>query len=167
MPSETLTLRQLTNPPARREIRPGFPRTINVKDSEEIFAVLERELKKYGTDLDQVGYITLAYPHKHPDLFPGHKDNAKLTLGRFQQTVREAVVAGKAPDIEWLVADGLVETVHLERSENQSSVHALMTHQIYDIHKPSQKKPLPFLTAQRLDGLSGNDRGQYDELYRA
>ncbi len=135
-------LRSLTNPPARREIRPDFPRTISLNGKQEILEVIEHELAKYGTNLDQVGHITLAYPHKHPELFPGHFNAGEWALNNFRRALKKG--SGISP-VEWLVADGLVETVSLGRSENQTSIHALMAHQIYEVHVPSQTMPLPFL----------------------
>ncbi len=132
-----------TEAPARREIRPDFPQTISVEDAEEIKRVIERELKKFGASLDQVGHITLLYPHKHPELFPGHVDQAKGFVDIFKGTVRQEPIL--RVNIDWQAADGLVETVGLARTKNQSSIYSLMVHQAYDIHKPSQTTPLPSL----------------------
>jgi hypothetical protein len=132
--------RTLTNPPIRREIRPDFPRTIPLNDSREILQVVEEELGKLGLSPEDVGHITLAYPHKLPELFS--KNNATGSVGVFLDTVKKNPRLAAIP---WLRADGLVETKSLERKRNKTSAHALLVHQIYDIHKPSQTTPLPFL----------------------
>ena len=140
--------RTLTNPPTRREIRPDFPQTIHLLDAQKIFEVLEDELGKYGTSLNEVGHITVAYPHKHPELFPNHNDKAAQPLWFFERIVRRDPVLSS---IDWLTADGLVETIHLSRTkeENQTSLYALTVHQRYDLHMPSQTTPLPFLEQKR------------------
>lgn len=131
----------LTNPPRRAEIRPDFPQTINAHDRERILSVIGAELEKHGSSFDEVGHITIAYPHKHPEKFPNYRDQAKDTLEEFKETLEKMPDAAR---VDWLTADGLVETVSLGRSENQTSLHALMLHQHYEVHAESQTTPLPF-----------------------
>lgn len=132
--------RRLENPPVRRELRVDFPDTLVNDDVEEILTVLDRELKKHGASLDTVGHITLAYPHKHPEIFPMYWDPAKLPAHGLASLLQT-----RAPRVQWILANGICETIRLDRSENQTSVHALMSHQLYEVHKPSQKLSLPFL----------------------
>lgn len=132
----------LSNPPRRLEIRPDFPRVLNYfhDEPDSVKPVLNRELHKHGTSLDRVRQITLAYPHKHPELYPNHVNNAEIAVNHFKETIEAAT-----PHIRWVVAGGLCETVHLGRSENQSSVHALTGRQVYAVHRPSQESPCPLL----------------------
>lgn len=141
-PAASVVRLPLSNPPRRLEIRPDFPRVLNYfyDEPDSFKPVLDRELRKHGTSLDRVRQITLAYPHKHPDLYPDHVNNAERGVGRFKKTVEAAI-----PHIRWVVAGGLCETVHLARSENQSSVHALTGRQVYAVHRPSQESPCPLL----------------------
>lgn len=135
--------RKLSNPSQRREIRPDFPRTLSSFDIEKILTSIDQELHKLGTSLQRVERINLAYPHKHPEYYPDNYDSAKESANYIQEKLKEA-----APHIKWILADGICETVHLARSENQASTHALMNHQIYEIHKPSQKEEFPFLDVE-------------------
>jgi hypothetical protein len=130
----------------RVELRPDFPATIDYIDSEEIMKVVEQELLKLGTSSKHVKKINIAYPHKHPVLFPGHINNAEKCAASFQKNAQHGM-----PHVQWVVASAICETRRLGRSENQTSVHALMNRQIYDIHKPSQKDFLPFLERPQQD----------------
>lgn len=134
----------LTNPLVRQDIRPDFPRTIHAHDIGKILKVVRQELLKQGTTLAKVERINIAYPHKHPVLYPGYRDQATNGARRLKERLSE-----KGYGVYWAVADGICETVHLGRSENQTSIHALMSRQIYDIHKPIQYDPIPFIDAPR------------------
>lgn len=129
----------LHNPAQRHDIRPDFPKTLDLYSAEKALKVLEAELQKQGSSLDRVGHITLVYPHKHPKLFPGHDNQAAHSVSEFHSRLCKA-----APQVKWIIADGIVETVHLDRSGNQTSVHALMSQQVYEFYQPAQKDPLPF-----------------------
>ena len=138
--SEVAPSKTLSNPSRRMEIRADFPDVIHFNSSvRRIRHLLDQELRKQGTTLDCMERITLAYPHKHPELYPGHVNLAKMRVEEFRVLARSA-----APHVQWIVADGLCETVHLKRSEDQTSLHALTKRQIYDIHRPSQETPCPF-----------------------
>lgn len=133
-------LRKLTNPPVRRELRADFPGTLNNWGAADVLKTIEAELGKHGTSLGRVGRITVAYPHKHPEIFPMHFNAAK---GSAENLV--GCLKTQAPQVRWILADGICEAIHLGRSENQTSLHALLRPQIYELHEASQKTPLPFL----------------------
>lgn len=142
--------RTLENPSARYGIRQDFPsikiyRPDDAENSQRLLNVLKNELAKHGESLETVGSITIAYPHKHPDLFPGHKNRAAEHVEKFIQAMLDA-----APDMKWLTADAICETRKLNRSKDQTSIHALTERQEYTLHSPSQKEALPFFDpAQR------------------
>lgn len=137
--------RILENPSERCAIRADFPsvkvyRPDDEENSQRLMDVIRKELAKHGESLESVGSITIAYPHKHPDIFPGHKNRAAEHVGQFIQAMLDA-----APDIKWLTADAVCETHKLNRSKDQTSLHALTAKQEYGLHLPSQKEALPFL----------------------
>lgn len=137
----------LVNPQERMDIRPDFPdlavyRPDDDAAAQKILQVIRQELAKQGTTLEEAGRITIAYPHKHPDLFPGHKNRGADHAAQFKKLMQKA-----APGIEWITADGLVETRRLNRSKDQTAVHALTQRQHYEMHEPSQAVRLPFTDA--------------------
>lgn len=129
----------LTNPDMRVELPAGFPPQLSSSDAKALIKALEAELEKHGTTLGEVGHINIAYPHKHPGLYRGHYNSASDVVRGVKADLMIA-----EPGVAWLPVDGLVERVKLGRSENQTSVHALTAQQVYDIHAPDQKTPLPF-----------------------
>lgn len=123
------------NPLRRCEIRKDFPEVASIYNSEGFLKTLNQELLKQGTSLEQTECIYLAYPHKHPVLFPDHYNSAEKTVSVFKKVLEK-----KEPHIQWKSADEICETVHLERSGNQTIIHALTAHQIYEIYSSAQKK---------------------------
>jgi len=132
--------RILSNPLKRCEIRKDFPEVIANFKVKKLLKVIDQELIKHGTSLEKVGHITLVYPHKHPILFPDHHNSAENATIMLKKQLKRL-----APQVQWITADAICETLRLNRSKNQTSLYALMTHQIYDIYKPSQKDYLPFI----------------------
>lgn len=144
--------RELTNPARRGDIRPDFPavkiyRPDDEENARRLLDVLTAELAKEGETLDTVGHITIAYPHKHPEIFPDHVNRAQHHVEQFI-----AVMQDVAPQVIWKTADAICETKKLQRSKDQSSVHALTQKQEYAIHEASQRDALPFL--EKGDGKS-------------
>ncbi len=131
--------RPLSNPRGRFEIPVDFPATAYV-DKEGVLPTLHKALEKRGMRLEDLPRINVAYPHKDPRKFPGYDSQA---------TPRAFVVAGALrtafPKMECVMTDGIVDTVHLGRSENQASLHALTRRQIYTFYPDIQKQPLPFV----------------------
>lgn len=130
----------LANPETRAEIPVSFPQTISPFSTEEAVRVIEEQLALRGTSLDEVKRINLAYPHKHPGLFPFLKNAAEESVQSFRQRLSAA-----RPDVDWVIAAAICERVQLSRSEDQSSIYALTTKQVYDVYKPAQQQPLPFI----------------------
>lgn len=128
-----------SNPESRLEIRADFPKTLATAETEEILRAVKKELRKQGTSLGRVKKINIAYPRKHPRLYPEHYNCAQSTAESLRDGMREL-----APRVRWVITDEICETLHLDRSSNQTSLHALMSRQIYDIHKPDQKDYTPF-----------------------
>jgi hypothetical protein len=133
-------LRVLTNPETRVALRPDFPVTLSIGEPKKLLHALDDELKKHGMSIKDTPRINIAYPHKHPEMYPGHRDNAAESVERLLNGME---LAGSK--IDWLPADAICETVRLGRSEDQSSAHALASHQVFDIHMPSQRRDMPFL----------------------
>ena len=141
--------RELTNPAKRGEIRPDLPsvkiyRPDDLENSQRLLDVLSRELAKEGETLETVGHITIAYPHKHPEMFPDHANRANDHVTQVIAAMQDV-----APNVVWKTADAICETKKLNRSKDQSSVHAITQKQEYAIHEASQRDALPFLEAGR------------------
>lgn len=134
----------LTNPSARMEIPADFPQAISPYSAHEALGVIERELEKRGTTLEAAGRINIAYPHKHPGLYPTHQNSAKVRAYAFQDRMRKI-----APQVDWIVAEALVERIRLGRSENQTSFYALTCKQEFDIYLQGQKEPFYFADKDR------------------
>lgn len=134
----------LTNPSARMEIPVDFPQAISPYSADEALEVIERELDKRGTTLEGAGRINIAYPHKHPGLYPGHHNSAEVRAFAFQERMLKI-----APHVDWNVAESLVERVRLGRSENQTSFYALTCKQQFDIYPQGQKDQLYFADKNR------------------
>lgn len=137
------TCRQLTNPAVRLPLPADFPPVFNVDYTHHLGEVLARALAKYGETPETVKRLTVAFPHKDPDLFPYHNNLADFTAQKLvgalkAVTHREAVIEK---------ADGICETVHLGRSENQCILHALTQRQIYRFNEDEQQTPLSFITS--------------------
>jgi len=132
--------RTLSNPPKRCGIRKDFPKAISFYDVECFLKTINEELHKQGTSFEQVKRIYLAYPHKHPLLFPGYINKAEYVVKDFK-----AMMEKEVPHVQWKIADEICETVHLGRSEDQTSVHALRDRQIYEIYNFKQKNYSSFI----------------------
>ncbi len=132
------------NPSMRQEIPADFPRALAPYSGDEALQLIMAELKKRGVDISDITRINIAYPHKHPGLYPGHHNTAEERAFAFRERM-EAV----APQIDWVIAEALVERVRLGRSENQSSFHALTGKQEYDIYLKIQHEPLSFAHKDR------------------
>jgi hypothetical protein len=132
------------NPSKRQEIQPDFPRALAPYSGEEALQLITAELSRRSVDIESVDHINIAYPHKHPGIYPAYHNTAEERAYAF----RERMVA-VAPQIEWVIAEALVERVRLGRSENQTSFHALTGKQEYDIYLKVQHEPLPFAHKDR------------------
>lgn len=126
----TLPMQNWVNEAQRVELPADFPAPLNHGgDIAKIAQVLDAELRKHGTSLEQVDRIHIAYPHKHPGKFPGHDNSALWYARNFHEHMGQA--EGPLSKIQWSLLDELVETRRLGRSENQTSVHALTAKQKY------------------------------------
>ncbi|MDI1226995.1 MAG: hypothetical protein PSY14_04845 [bacterium] len=133
-----------TNPDTRMEIPTGFPQAISPYSADEALQVITRELEKRGTTIGETTRINIAYPHKHPGLYPGHENRAEIRAYAFKDRMRKV-----APHIDWVVAEALVERIRLGRSENQSSFYSLTCKQEFDIFLKGQKDPFYFADKDR------------------
>ncbi len=132
------------NPSKRQEIPAGFPRALAPYSGEEALQLIAGELKKRDVDIADITHINIAYPHKHPGIYPAYHNTAEERAFAFRERM-EAV----APQIDWVIAEALVERVRLGRSEDQTSFHALTGRQEYDIYLKIQHEPLPFAHKDR------------------
>lgn len=130
----------LSNPDKRAEIPAHFPQTVSPYSVTAAIEVMEQQLALRGTSLGKAGRVSLAYPHKHPELFPFMKNAAEERVLDMQRRLRQA-----RPDVDWPIAASICERVHLGRSEDQSSIYAFTAKQVYDVYRPAQKEPLPFI----------------------
>lgn len=131
------TASTLVNPGLRAELPADFPRILLLTDIAAVRNALDEQLReKHKTTLRDVGRINIAYPHKHPLKFPRHQNNA-------EQYARDAWYALEGADrkVEWVLGASLTELVRLDRSENQSSVHALTGKQEYVLYDALQQSP--------------------------
>jgi hypothetical protein len=129
----------LTNPDTRVVAPGGFPPVVAGLKTKRFIDILERELReKHQTSLQEAGHINIVYPHKDPRLFPFRGNPANY----FVEDLVESLQA-TAPEIAWRRIDALTELVHLDRSGNQSSDHAMAGRQIY-AYDPYIKQDEPF-----------------------
>ncbi len=134
----------VSNPDARMEIPADFPQAISPYSAQEALHVIGQELERRGASLDDATRINIAYPHKHPGLYPAHHNSAEQRAHAFQDRMRKI-----APQIDWVIAEALVERVRLGRSENRSSFYALTAKQEYDLFLQGQKDPFYFADKNR------------------
>ncbi len=129
----------VTNPLIRQGIRPDFPPSLNIGNGIGAFVELvEDELKKEGSRLQDIKSIYIAYPHKHPEIFPAHRDPNSDDLLLFKRVLED-----QCPQIDWRIATSIVETVNLGRSNNQGSVHALTGKQVYEVYEKEKSFETP------------------------
>lgn len=126
-----------TNPPARLALPARMPDIVShFQGVKGLIRTLQAELSRHGSSLQKAGRIHVVYPHKHPVLFPNHRNNAENTARELVKALQKA-----APKTEWLPADALCETVHLGRSENLTILHALTGKQIYTVDNATSMRP--------------------------
>ncbi len=143
-PAVSMTpVRSLSMPKLRLEFPQHFMlETMDfVRDTkEELVLKIDTALQKNGFSLDTVGRITIAYPHKDPNLFTDRRGGYDAAMS-FLEKVSEA-----APQVEWLTADALCDTVHLQRMWNgHNSLYTITKSHTYAVRPELQERPLPFL----------------------
>ncbi len=116
----------MSKDPHRVELRRDFPYTMSFWKPDETVDRLRKMMQAEGVQEYQGARINIAYPHKNPDVFPGHFDGALQSAVELRKVGREY-----APGVEWRIATEIVENVALGRSEDQSSIHALTARQQY------------------------------------
>lgn len=126
--------------PHRLPIRPDFPATISsfaqMASAQKLFNILKAEGLE---NAEKPLRINLAYPHKDPDLFPDHFNEAEGYVDHFLRNFQPAIQG-----VEWRRAHEIVEMVRLGRSEDQTSVHALTARQEYRLRDPETTPETPF-----------------------
>ena len=120
----------MSKDPHRVELRRDFPYTMSFWKPAETVERLRNMMQAEGVQEYQGARINIAYPHKNPDMFPGHFDGALQSAVEMRKVGRE-----HAPGIEWRLAAEIVEDVTLGRSEDQSSIHALTARQQYQVRE--------------------------------
>lgn len=126
--------RSLTNPDIRLPLRADFPSVIPPGAVLTLLKVLEEELEKIGRTLENCGPLTMAYPQKNPLLFPDHANAGPAAADWCRKAFDEAAQK-RFPQVtlDWQKAEGLCEDVHLDRSTNQTSLHALTGRQMFNV----------------------------------
>ncbi len=155
--------RSLTNPDIRIALPDDFPPIVPFRKSGAVLNMLTQELARRGKTIDDIGTLTFAYPHKNPDIHPGHRDIAKEAivdasyfLANAYRYAMQEKHGGEPEDYSALpfklqIAHALCEDVHLGRSEDQSSMHALTSRQIYTVNEKLQDAPLDFIDPAKQD----------------
>ncbi|WP_435640840.1 hypothetical protein [Micavibrio aeruginosavorus] len=142
------TSRVLANTDVRLKLRDDFPMVAFVNGSKNNFTTmwlkdtLDRQLDKVGETLDSVDHITIAYPHKAASAWK-KKPHAMVSLtAQFAAALRKDM-----PQVNWIIADGLCETRHLNRSnpKGQDMVKTLRKKHQFDYIANEQMGDLPFV----------------------
>jgi len=136
--NQSKLLRQLENPPARIGFPEDFPDAMGGGRYDSMLAIIDQQLALHGCRLPDVDRINIAYPHKHRSL-SHHVNAAEETATTVQMRLSEL-----CPQVEWVLAGGLYEDKHLDRSGNQSIQHGLFAKQNYAIDLEMQDGELPF-----------------------
>jgi len=135
------------NPRQRLELPLRLSQTISTfSGAGALLGRIAEGLEAHGRSLADVGRVYIAYPHKHPDFFPAYKNGSANTAQSLKDMLRAA-----APAVAWKEADEICETVRLDRSEDQSAMHALTSKQVYQIRQAEGLPPF-------LSGLPKGER---------
>ncbi|MBU0800074.1 MAG: hypothetical protein KKA05_03640 [Alphaproteobacteria bacterium] len=138
---DAVETRPLTNPPARLPLPPYLKTTLSSDDPEKLFKGIKEALAANGTNLSAVERINIVWPHKHPKRW--HTNMATSAARDLADTLQ-----CNYPRIKFTLAPALHETVHLDRSGNQSSLHALTGRQIYAVDPVLQDEEAPIFMPQ-------------------
>lgn len=130
--------RTLENPPARLPLPSSMKETLGFSDPDVLLQKLEKQLRVHRLHLTDLERISIAYPHKHPDAETNDKARGEADILRGE--LKRACGYLKFP-----LATAIYETVHLGRSEDQSSLHALTGRQVYAVAPELQNERLPFI----------------------
>lgn len=125
--------------PHRLEIRADFPSTFSLWEMEDTVTRLRQLLLKEGLHDHPCKRINIAYPQKNPDLYHGYVNAAVARAYNLMAWGQRY-----APDIEWRMAQEIVEDVKLGRSEHQDSLYALTTRQQYSLRGAGRYSSLRF-----------------------
>lgn len=141
--------RSLTNPAVRVPLRADFPPVLSFSQPLQLLEVIEHELAKRNESLQSVGEICVIYPNKDPRVFLGHSntkgETACYATMRALKSAWKDIGRARHFPARVLSADMISETVYLDRSHNQGSLHALTMRQQYVARKPWYRKQIPFL----------------------
>ncbi len=89
------------DPQKRIEIPNDFPDLIN---SFEVEPILKARLEKYGAKLADIKAINIAFPHKHPRLFPEYWNGAQSKAMVLQNSLSQTL-----PSVNWLLLQDYVK----------------------------------------------------------
>lgn len=129
-------LRRLTQP----EKRLPLPAHLSQTTAALMFAEqgFTESARRAGINPAGIRTLTLVYPHKHPGA--AHYNPAQP----YVRNVKDTLTA-RWPQMTVIVAEGLFEEESLDRSTNQSALHALRGRQHYGFDIGAQADPLPFV----------------------
>lgn len=114
-------------PPYRFEIDARFPAVIKIVQDVDILR--EKISKAVASYQDRKHLkINIVYPQKNPKVFKKYRNHNHMCINKMFNSLSAA-----RPDIEWVLRDDIYENVSLERSEDQSVVHALTSRQEFSI----------------------------------
>lgn len=127
------------NPIIRLPIPADFPDAIaGYFNAENIPDLLKSQLIKHTEQPESVSRITIAYPHKHPDI-------KKNTAVRDIAEKIQDMMSKDMPNIEWVIDDSICETKDLDRGQNQSIPHALTKSLQFSVESDLQEEPISFI----------------------
>lgn len=141
--------RSLKNPDHRPPIRGNFPCVMHVGGTGDsafhvdwFRDVVVRELATLGETPDSVDHIAIAYPHKAPSIWKNKPHEMFAHAQRFTAAMQTSL-----PAVNWIAADGICETRHLNRSgaRGQDVVSTLTKKHTFDFIGSEQRADLPFM----------------------
>lgn len=126
-----------TNLQARLPLRADFPPVFNMKLSVDcgpwLLDLIESELSKIGMSFQDAGTVRVGYSHKDPAVSRSRESEINYHM----MTLLHAVDKGRSP-LQFDPLDELQETRKLNRSCDQSAVHALTRRQKYILNSANQ-----------------------------
>jgi hypothetical protein len=135
-------LARFENPKARLPLRADFPPVFNMKISFDcgpwlggpwLLDLVESELSKIGMSFQDARTIRVAYSHKDPAISRSHEFEVNQSMWTLLRTMSK----GQSP-LQFDPLDELQETRKLNRSCDQSAVHALARRQKYILNSANQ-----------------------------
>jgi hypothetical protein len=98
-----------------------------------------------GENPAEIKRINIAYPHKHPGLFPGHLNKAENFVREVENFLQIMWRREGYGTMNFVRADAICENAHLNRKWKKGAVYSLTAKQEYSLCMDLQNEHLPFL----------------------